>query len=123
MTSSSVRMNQQPPSLDRQEIMLRRWKDLVNSPSISSGSEVAGIGSQQTILLTRGMRTMKLRSSDARNEGQSGLEKRRKDRDEECVGRAQWKINQPPSLKKSRGGLEPECETAGMVSVLAEPPR
>ena len=108
MTSRSVRKRQQPPSLERQEIMLRRWKDLVNRPSISSGSQVAGIGSYQTILLTRGMRPMKLRSCDACNEGQSSLEKWRKDRNEECVGRAQWKINQPPSLRgNARAWREP----------------
>ena len=67
MTSRSVRNRQQPPSLERQVIMLRRWKDLVNRPSISSGSQVAGIGSYQTILLARGMRPTKLRSPDARS--------------------------------------------------------
>ena len=108
MTSRSVRKRQQPPSLERQEIMLRRWKDLVNRPSISSGSQVAGIGSYQTILLARGMRPTKLRSSDARNEGQTSLEKWRKDRNEECVGRAQWKINEPPSLRdNARAWREP----------------
>ena len=38
------------------------------------------------------------------------------------VGRAQWEINQPPSLKRERASLEGRGETAGMVSVLAEPP-
>ena len=54
------------------------------------------------------MRQTKLRSSDARNEGQSSLEKWRKDRNEECVGLAQWKINQPPSLRdNARAWREP----------------
>jgi len=30
MTGRSVRKSQQPPSLERQEVMLRRWKGLVN---------------------------------------------------------------------------------------------
>jgi hypothetical protein len=49
-------------------------------------------------------------SLDVRNEGQSGdfLEKWRKDWAEECVGRAQWKINQPPSLRDNeRAWSEP----------------
>jgi hypothetical protein len=38
------------------------------------------------------------------------------------VGRAQWKINQPPSLKRSRASLE--REGSGQVPfLLAEPPR
>jgi hypothetical protein len=73
----------------------------LHRPSIGSGNQVAGIESRQTILLACRTRTMKLSSSDAGSEGQSGnsLEKWRKDRAEECVGRAQWKINQPPSLR------------------------
>ena len=71
MTSRSVRKSQQPPSLERHEIMLRRWRGSVNSPWISLGSQVAEIGSCQTILLARGMRPTKLRSSDVRNEGQA----------------------------------------------------
>ena len=39
------------------------------------------------------------------------------------VGRAQWKINQPPSPERKQASLEGDGETAGMVSVLAEPPR
>jgi hypothetical protein len=39
------------------------------------------------------------------------------------VGRAQWEINQPPFLKRSRASLDGKGETAGMISVLAEPPR
>jgi hypothetical protein len=45
MTSSSVRKSQQPPSLERQDDMLRRWKGSVNGLSIGLGSQIAGIGS------------------------------------------------------------------------------
>ena len=43
MTDRSVRKRQQPPSLKRQEIMLRRWEDLVNGSSVGLESQVAGI--------------------------------------------------------------------------------
>ena len=39
------------------------------------------------------------------------------------VGRAQWKINQPPSLGENELAWRGKGETAGMVPVLAEPPR
>ncbi len=39
------------------------------------------------------------------------------------VGRAQWKINQPPSLRDNERAWKGSGETVGMVSVLAEPPR
>ena len=39
------------------------------------------------------------------------------------VGRAQWKITQPPSLGENERVWRGSGETAGMVSVLAEPPR
>ena len=38
------------------------------------------------------------------------------------VGRAQWEINQAPSLGDNERAWR-RGETAGMVSVLAEPPR
>ena len=34
---------QQPPSLERQEYMLRRWRCSVNRPSMGEGSQVAGV--------------------------------------------------------------------------------
>ena len=43
MTSRSVRKRQQPPSLERLEIMLRRWSGSVNGFSIGLESQVAGI--------------------------------------------------------------------------------
>ena len=39
------------------------------------------------------------------------------------VGRAQWEINQAPSLKENEQAWKGSGETAGMVSVLAELPR
>ena len=39
------------------------------------------------------------------------------------VGRAQWGIIQPPPFEKSERARKGDGETAGMVSVLAEPPR
>ena len=58
-----------------------------------------GIGNRQTILLARRTRTMKLCSFDARSKGQF------------------WRL---PTDEK-RASMEGECETAGMVSVVAEP--
>ena len=43
MTDRSVRKRQQPPSLKRQEIMLRRWEDSVNGQSVGLESQVAGM--------------------------------------------------------------------------------
>ena len=40
MTSSSVRKIQQPPSLERQMIIVRRWRGLVNSLSVGLESQV-----------------------------------------------------------------------------------
>jgi hypothetical protein len=72
MSSSSVRKIQQPPLLERHENMLRRSKGSVNGFSVGSESQVAGIGSHQAILLARRTRTIRMCSSDARSEGQSG---------------------------------------------------
>ena len=44
MTDRSVRKSQQPPSLERQEIMLRRWTGSVNGPWIGLECQVAGSG-------------------------------------------------------------------------------
>jgi hypothetical protein len=52
MTSRSVQKRQQPPSLERQEIMLRRWEGSVNGPWIGLGSQVAGSGSLVVLLLS-----------------------------------------------------------------------
>ena len=43
MTGRSVRKRQQPPSLERLEIMLRRWSGSVNGLWIGLESQVAGI--------------------------------------------------------------------------------
>jgi hypothetical protein len=53
MTGRSVRKRQQPPSLERQVVMLHRWTGSVNGPAIGSESQVVGVGSHQTILLAR----------------------------------------------------------------------
>ena len=44
MTDRSVRKKQQPPSLKRRKIILRRWRSPVNSPWIGLESQVAGSG-------------------------------------------------------------------------------
>jgi hypothetical protein len=44
MMGSSVRKRQQPPSLERLAIMLRRSRDSVNGPSIGVEGQVAGSG-------------------------------------------------------------------------------
>jgi len=41
MTGRSVRERQQPPSLERQEIMLRRWSGSVNALWIGLESQAA----------------------------------------------------------------------------------
>ena len=96
MTGSSVRKRQQPPSLERLEIMLRRWQGSVNGSSIGLGRQVVGIGSRQTILLARRTRTIRMCSFDARTRGSPRLPLRN---NEELGSCAQWKINQPPSLR------------------------
>jgi hypothetical protein len=55
--------------------MLRRWKDSVNGPWIGLESQVAGMEADD-LLCSRNARLKKA-----------------------LVGRAQWKINQPPSLR------------------------